>query len=213
MATENTETVHELTRAEIARQIAGHVARRQQIVEQRRVLYSRSSSSGAPVPSLSVEEKAARAIAKRLLNGVAPPSLDHPSDANFSSLDMDLAVEQRAREITIKILSDNELVARAAEAVQWSEDHADRWRHLARETIVAAARLEALERASADLIAKCVDVAAVNLPMINLIGQKEKRVADIGCSGFFPITPDDLIEAGLKAGVVTQREVDRAKNV
>jgi hypothetical protein len=203
--------IHALTRAEIARQLAAHAARRQQIVEQRADLYLRSSKSGTPVPSLSVEEKAARAHAKRLLNGVAPLSLDPPSsDINFSSLDMELAVEQRGLDITIKILSDNELVARAAEAVQWAESHAAEWRALVRETIVTAARLAALETAAARLIDKCVDIDAINLPMINLIGQKSKNVAWVG---LVPITPDDLIEAGLKAGIVTNRDVEKVKNV
>jgi hypothetical protein len=213
MATKNTETVHELTRAEIARQIAAHADRRQQIVEQRAALYSRSSASGTPTPSLSVEEKAARAHAKRLLNGVAPPSLDPPSDANFSSLDMDLVVEQRGLDIAIKILSDSELVARAAEAVQWAESHAAEWRSLVRETIVTAARLAALESAAARLIDKCVDVDAVNLPMLNLIGRKSMKVVAPGFSGFLSITPDDLIEAGLETGFVTKREIEKAKDV
>jgi hypothetical protein len=213
MATKNTETVHDLTRAEIARQIAGHADRRQQIVEQRADLYLRSSKSGAPIPSLSGEEKAARAHAKRLLNGVAPPSLDPPSDANFSSLDMELAVEQRGLDIAIKILSDNELVARAAEAVQWAESHAAEWRALVRETIVTAARLAAPESAAARLIDKCVDIDAVNLPMLNLIGRKSMKIAAPGFSGFVSITPDDLIEAGLQTGIVTNRDVEKAKNV
>jgi hypothetical protein len=212
MATKNTD-VHEMTRAEIARQIAGHATRRQQIVEQRADLYSRASKHGTPTPSLSVEEKAARAHAKRLLNGVAPPSLDPPSDTNFSSLDIDLAVEQRGLDIAIKILSDSELAARAAEAVQWGESHAVEWRTLVRETIITSARLDALESAAARLIDKCVDIDAVNLPMLNLIGRKSMKMVAPGFSGFVSITPDDLIEAGLQTGIVTNRDVEKAKNV
>ena len=112
-----------------------------------------------------------------------------------------------------RILSDKELLARAAEAVQWAENHAAEWRALVRETIVAAARLSALESAAARLIDKCVDIDAVNLPMLNLIGRKSMKIAAPGFSGFVSITPDDLIEAGLQAGIVTNRDVEKAKNV
>ena len=91
-----------LTRAEIARQIGALVERRQQIANRRADLYLRSSKSGAPAASLSVEEKAARAHAKGILKGDAPPSLDPPSELDFSSLDMGLAVEQRGIDIAIK---------------------------------------------------------------------------------------------------------------
>src|ERR1019366_3964229 len=112
-------------------------------------------------------------------------------------------IEQRGIDIAVKILSDKELLARAAEAVQWSESHADKWRHLVREAIVAAARLEAIERAATDLIEQCVDITATNLPMVNLIGRKEMKIAEPGFSGFVLVKPADLIEAGLKAGVIT----------
>jgi hypothetical protein len=202
--------IQELTRAEIARQVATHVARRQQIIEERAKLFSRSA--GAPPSPLSPNEAAARAHAKRLLSGHAPPSLE-PSGLDFSSLDQQLCVEQRGIDIVIKILSDNDLLARAAEAVQWAESHASEWHQLVRETIVTAARLEALERAAARMIEKCVDVSAINLPMLNMIGHRQMFTALPGFSGYVDVTADDLIEAGLKAGVVTKREIEKAKNV
>jgi hypothetical protein len=209
----NADTIHELTRAEIARQISALVADRAEIAERRRELFARSSTGGGSSSSISVDERAALVYAKARLGGSAPPSLDPPSELDFSSMDRQLAAQQRGCDIAIKILSDKELAARAAEAVQWAEANLDRWRHLARETIVAAARLEAVERAAAEMIAQCVDVTAINLPMANMIGIKEMRVAGPGFSGFMPVRPDDLIEAGLQAGLITRREIDKARNV
>jgi hypothetical protein len=209
MATKNTETVHELTRAEIARQKGIHADRRLQITKQRADLYLRSSKGGAPALSLSVEEKAARAHAKRLLNGAAPASLDPPGEVDFSSVDMALAVEQRGIDIALKVLGDKDLLARAAEAVNWAETHADRWRQLVRETIVTAAKSEALELAMSSLIGECVDIDAINLPMANMVGHRCMNTI----AGFVEVTPNDLIEAGLRAGIVSQRDIDKVKNV
>jgi hypothetical protein len=212
MATKNNDTIHELTRAEIGRQLGVLAEQRQQIGERRAELYGRFSRGGGSGPALSHDERAARTHAKKLLNGSAPPSLEPPplSEFNFSTLDQQLAVEIRGIDIAVKILGDKELVARAAEAVQWAEDHAAEWRALVRETIMTAARLASVESAAARLLAKCVDVAAINLPMINLIGQKSQNVAWVG---HVPITSDDLIEAGLQAGIVTNRDIEKAKNV
>jgi hypothetical protein len=200
MKTDET-TIHELTRAEIARQIGLHAARRREIVAERAEIYA----AGAHVhpESLSVDERAARAHAKLLLNGSAPASLTAPAGIDFASLDRQLLIEERGIDIALKILGEKELLARAAEAVQWAQDHADRWRALVRETILANVKLDALKHAASQMLDQCIDVAAINLPMVNVIG----------CEWTTSMTPDDLIEAGLKAGIVSQRDVDKAKNV
>jgi hypothetical protein len=211
MATKTNE-IHELTRAEISRQISVLVDRRQQIVSERAAVYDRASKGAGAVQPLTPDERASRTHAKKLLNGSAPASLEPPppSEINFSSLDHQLAVEQRGVDIAINILGDKELSARAAEAVLWFEENIDRWRHMVRETIIAAARLEALNAASAKLLEQCVDINAINLPLGNLVGVESFRATH----GYvMPVRADDLIEAGLKAGVVTQREIDKAKNV
>jgi hypothetical protein len=209
MATKNTETAHELTRAEIARQITHLFEENRQFIEQRVDLQTRASTGGGYTSSLSVDERAALAYAKIKLNGHAPPSLEPSSELDFSSLDRQLAVKQRGNEIAIKILSDKDLLARAAEAVNWAETHADRWRQLVHETIVTAAKLEALELAVSTLIGECVDIDAISLPMANMVGHRCMNT--IG--GRVEVRPSDLIEAGLKAGLVTQREIEKAKNV
>jgi hypothetical protein len=94
------------------------------------------------------------------------------------------------------------LAARATEAVQWAEEHADEWRALCRDIVLTAVRLDALDGSARRLLEQCVDVHSVRLPMANLIGGR-------------PITEtptSDLAETALAAGVVTSSEVKKAKS-
>lgn len=215
MATKNTDTIHELTRAEIVRQLGTLATQRQQIVERRAELYVRVSKAGGSGPALSYDERAARTHAKKLLNGSAPASLEPPplSEFNFSTMDEQLAVEMRGIDIAVKILGSKEVVARAAEAVRWAEENADRWRQLVRETIVAAARLEAVKRASLELLDQCADISAINLPMSNMVGVDRMRFVGPGWSGSLDVTADDLIEAGLKEGIITKSDIRKAQDI
>ena len=213
MKTQSDDIHEKMTRAEIARQIRALVADREQLTARRAELFTRSSGT-ASQDSLSVDEIAARAHAKKLLNGNAPPSLEPPAGLDFSNTDRALAVQQRGIDLAVKILSENELVATAAEAVRWQEANSTKWRNLVREIIVSAARLETLEQAAKKMIDECVDINAVNLPMVNLIGcGEEMRVGGSGYVGFARIRPTDLIEAGLEAGLIKRRDVENAKNI
>jgi hypothetical protein len=214
MATAINQSIHDLTRAEIARQLGVLVEQRQQIVEQRAELYQRVSK-GATGPLLSLDERAARTHAKKLLNGSAPPGLEPPplSEFNFSSLDQELAAKQRGTDIAIRILSDKEVAAAAAEAVEWAEAHSVRWRQLAREAIVSSAWMDAVKRALAKLLEQCPDITAINFPMANMLGCDGMRVAYPGFSGILDVTSDDLIEAGVKAGIVTKSEIRKVQDI
>jgi hypothetical protein len=163
--------IHDLTLAEINRQIKNHVERQQQIRVERAAIYANLQKNGTGGDSvvLDGDEREAREIAKRLLNGSAPAYLAAPPNV---SRDRSLAREYRALEIVVKILTDSEIVARAAEAVVWAEANADRWRALCRDVTLAATRLEALESSARDLIDQCGDISAVRLPMANIIGSR-----------------------------------------
>jgi hypothetical protein len=204
------ETIHELTRAQIARQIGELNDRRRQLVERRADLYKRQCRSGAE-PTIGPEEKAVRAHAKKLLNGSAPEFLNTSTpEFDFASEDKRLEVEQRAIDLTIKILSEKDVAALAADAVQWAEDNSAQWRHISREIILAYARIDALEQAALSIIERCPDISAVNLPLIHIIGQKE-AVFDT----WIPeaVTASRLIEAALAVGFVTKRDVADAKKI
>src|ERR1035437_4843868 len=161
MAMKNTETeIHELTRAEIGRQVKLHTERRQQIVNDRADMYASAlkNGGGGDTPVLDADERAAREHAKRLLNGAAPESLSLPPEITRDRM---LLREQRGIEITLKVLADKDLAARAAEAVEWAEANRGKWRALCHEITLTAIRLEAVEARARRLLGGCGDLFAV----------------------------------------------------
>jgi hypothetical protein len=202
MAMKNTE-IHALTTAEISRQIRMHNERRIQIINQRADLYTTALKNGgsSETPVIDDDEKAARQHAKHLLNGAAPESLS--STESGITLDKKLYRELRGVDIALKILGDKDLVARAADAVVWEEEHADEWRTLCRETVLTAIKLDALESRARQLLEQCVDLSAVRLPMVNIVGSRS--ISEIPLS--------DLAETALAQGVVTEAELRKAQNV
>jgi hypothetical protein len=200
MATKNTETIHALTTAEIGRQVKIHSDRSRQIINERAAMYASALKNGysGDTPIVDADERAAREHAKSLLNGSAPESLSLPPEITRDRM---LLREQRGIEIVLKILSSKELVARATEAVEWAEAHGAQWRALCRDITLTAIKLDALERASQQMIGQCPDIFAVNLPMGNLVGGRAISETPIS----------DLTEAALAQGVVTSAEIRKAQ--
>ena len=200
MPTKDTETIHALTRAEIGRQIKIHAARRAAIIEERAALYGQHGPAMGASPAIDDDERASREHARGLLNGNAPKSLLAPPAL---TRDRVLAREQRALELVLKILSSDEVEARAAEAVRWSEENADRWRILCREIILVAIRLHALECSARELLDQCVDLHAVRLPLANVIGGRPISETSLG----------EIAERALHEGVITSAEKRKAEHV
>jgi hypothetical protein len=200
MMTKHTTTVdpeiHALTTAEIARRQATLAARLREIINDRADDYRKTVKAG-PSPVFDADERAARDHARHLLNGAAPESLALPPEL---ARDRILLREQRGVELAMKILSSNDLVARATEAVQWAEEHADEWRTLCRDIVLTAVRLNELEDRSQRLLGQCIDVSSITLPMANIIGGRAISETPIG----------DLTERALAAGVVTASEIKKA---
>lgn len=196
MASKN--EIHAEISAELARQIRQLSERRLQIVAERAAICAAAVKSGThQSPVVDEDERAAREHAKQLLNGSAPASLSLPPDV---SRDRQLYREQRGLDIVLKILSDKKLVARAAAAVAWAEEHREDWCTLCREITLTAIRFEALERRAREFLAQCPDIFAVNLPM-----------SVIGGGVIAEIPVSELTEAALGAGVVTDAEIRKAQ--
>jgi hypothetical protein len=195
--------IHALTTAEIARQIRLHSDRRMQIVNERAAMYATALKNGgaSESPVIDDDEKAARQHAKSLLNGSAPASLSVVESG--ITLDKILYREQRGIDIALKILTDKDLVARAADAVAWAEANSDQWRALCREIVLTTIRLDALEHSARELIGQCGDVFSVRLPMGNIVGGRSISETPIG----------ELTEIALAEGVVTSADIRKAKNV
>jgi hypothetical protein len=194
--------IHDLTAQEIARQVAPLSLRRVQIMNERAALYAHAlkNGGGGETSVVDADERAAREHAKFLLNGHAPAMLSMPPDLTRDKI---LYREQRGIDIALKILSDKDLVARAAEAVEWGESHADEWRRVAREITLAAVRLDALERHARKLLAGCCDLSAVRLPMVMIANARS--ISDV------PII--DLKAAALAENIVSNNEIKKAEHV
>ena len=198
MTTKHTE-INALALAEVNRQIRLYSVRLQEIIAERRAICISAQKSGinSETPVVDADERAAREIARGLLNGSAPAFLALPPEI---SRDKVLYREQRGIEIVLRILNDRQLVTRATAAVCWAEEHGDQWRVLCRDVVLTAMRLEALEQSARDLLAECPDITAVRLPM-GLVGGRS--VTEISVS--------ELTSAALAAGVVTDSEIRKAQ--
>jgi hypothetical protein len=200
MATKQT-SLHELARAEIARQVAALTARRDEITRERGRLYAAMRKGGiAPAP-LDNNEMAARHVAKRLLNGSAPEGLVPPDNSSTITLDQQLSNEQRGIDIALKVLSDKDIEARAVEAVQWSEVNRTKWRELCRDVVLAAIRLDALGETVREFLATCPDLYAVNMPMGAVV--ERQHLSDM--------LINEMVSEGLSTGVVTAADIKKAK--
>jgi hypothetical protein len=201
MAMKNTEIeIHELTRAEIARQVGALSERRNRIIQDRADIYASRTKNGLPSPAYTVDETAARAIAKRLLNGAAPESLSAPLETG--DRDILLSREQRGIEIASKILNDKAMAASAAEAVIWGEENRKRWRSLCNQMALAAVRMDALERSMQALIESCPDPFAVRLPLANTVS---RPISDT------PVR--EWVENAPAEDVINRSEVEKAMHV
>jgi hypothetical protein len=190
--------IHAQTAEEITRQLRIHSDRRAQIVNERARIYG-SALKGGATPELDPDERASRAHALHLLNGNAPDSLSLPPEI---SRDRALLREQRGLDLVIRVLSSKQCLAVASEAVIWSENHRDEWCELARDIVLSAIKLDALERRACQLLAQCSDVTAVRLPLVNVIG---------GWPPVSEIPIGDLVERALAEKVITPAERRKAE--
>jgi hypothetical protein len=196
---QNSDEIHELTTAEIGRQVTVLAERDRQITNELADRYKNALKNGGAIPVVDADEQAAREHARSLLNGSAPESLSLAPELNRDKI---LYREKRGIAIAMKILADKDLAARATEAVMWSEVHDGEWRALCRDIVLTAIRLGALEDRSQRLLEQCIDVSSIRLPMANVIGGRAISETPIS----------DLTERALAAGVVTSAEVKKAKS-
>jgi hypothetical protein len=199
----NSTDTHTLVAQEIAAQVARHTERRRAIVAERAALCSEAMRNGGfadSTPVVDEDERAARAIAKNILNGHAPAFLSLPPPI---TRDRELAREQAGLEIVIRILSDKQLIVRAAAAVEWSETHSAEWKSLCREIVLTTVKREALENRARALLSRCPDLHAISTSAFPLTGLIER--------GGYEVDVDELRDAAVKAGVVTPSEIRKAQ--
>lgn len=191
-----------LTDAEIRRRIAEATARRDVITAELQAIYAEAARSGfsSAMTLVSEDEQRARTIAKSLLAGT---KLETPPIFPSVSRERELFVERRAIDLVLKVLNDERLKIRAADALRWHDEHGHEWRALCKQTTLAAVRLAAIERRTAELLYH-VDVEYTPpLPMGNLIGRGAAADVPVG----------DLVKAALAEGIVTHNELKKAEEL
>jgi hypothetical protein len=197
--------IHALALAEVRRQTAEYNQRRQKIAAELASLFA-ARKAGAPVEQpLPDHVLAARSRAKELLNGHAPASLTLPPAV---TREQELNVERDAIDIVLRILSQSEIAARAAAAVEWVAAHAAEWKGIAREIVLHALRLQALEQRLERLGAEAPDFAQ-GLPLTQHIGFG--RFSLLAWNGEDPLR--ELRADALAEGVVTPIDVRKAQDV
>jgi hypothetical protein len=188
--------IHEMTKTEVERQVGELTARRQAIVAERAALYKASPKASGP--PIDAHAAAARRYAKAYFNGSTPP---HLALVQEISLDTQLYEEMLGIDLVLGVLNDRRLLAQAAAAVAFMEEHDDEWRELAREIVFTRGRLDALERRARRLLEGCADLFAVKLPLAIIANN---NVAEI------PLA--DLTEAARSEGIVTQSEIRKVES-
>src|SRR5260221_4904703 len=154
--------IHELTTAEISRQVTVLAERDREITNELADRYKNALKNGGPTPIIDADEAAAREHARSLLNGSAPESLSLAPELNRDKI---LYREKRGIAIALKILASKDLVARATEAIEWAEAHGDQWRALCRDIVLTAVRLDALEDSARRLLEQAVARSPIRWPM------------------------------------------------
>ncbi len=201
--------VERLALSEITRMVSEHQRKRDEITKQLAAHYQASRLAGAPGAIVIPErEKMVRARAVALMNGHAPDALKLPPEP---ATEEKLFVERDAIDLVIAELRKEEFPARVAAAAEWLEENGDKWRAIAREFILGAHRLEALEQRAAEMKRSVEQAATIpeELPISNFIGEQTIFV-DVYWDGL-PFKA--LTHAAIGAGIVTKAEIEKVRNV
>lgn len=195
--------IHTQTVAEINRQIAQHTEKRGEITKELAAIFAaRSNGQGiaeiAPPPLV----RATRERAREMLNGSAPDFLKRPV---HMTREAELAVDRDAIDMVIKILSKEEVAARATEMVVYAETIAAEWKALCRAIMLTALRLEALEGRAHALRAPLAGTGTFGLPMLEFIGTGLSVTAGDGFAAADPLSRPRT--EALALGIITRAEI------
>jgi hypothetical protein len=189
------EEIHELAARDFHSQIKANNGRLMGVIKELAAIY-KSGSASTPPPALTEDERAARQIAKNILNGeeidlFVPPEVDREKL---------LYREKRGIELAIDILNKKYSDARAAQAVAAAEALKPGWRKLMRERTLTRVRLDALDRQAQEILEQSPDRSAIDLPLMNTVGWQP--VGEMAL--------EHLIKPSLEADLVTAAELRKA---
>jgi hypothetical protein len=204
MVAKASESIHELTSAEIARLSAQFGKERAEIIARRQQIYAEGASGASMAPPLPADKVEATARAVKRLNGWASPRLVAAA-VGTQSEDAELRLEQEALDICIDALAQKGLAAAAADGAKWLIEHGAEWRALCREYLLVAERLMALEDKAQAMRSRITGSMVVELPL----------GAFVGSGGFIDKRPsaDPLSRfrmAALAARIVSTKDIEDA---
>jgi hypothetical protein len=186
------------TTLEIRRQIAALNERRAAITVELQAIFAETVKRGVASSSpilLDDDEKAARQHALSLLSGVAT-DISLPPEV---SRERELFRERRGIDLALAVLARKLEDATAAAVAKWWKAQEAKWQALAREMVLAAIRLNALDRRAEAMF---TGIETVHLPPVAL-GRF------IGIVAQTPI--HELVAAAMESGVLTRAEIQEVE--
>lgn len=201
-----THAVHDLTVAEIARLTADYERQRRAATEELAGIFA-SRQAGQPEPApLSDGDRAARDMARTMLNGWAPADFAMPSPA---SPEQQLIVRRDAIDLVLGALRSKEAAALAEEGAIWLIAHGSEWRELCRDILLTADRLRALEAKAVAMRQGLGGAVPVTLPLGDFIGTGRSLLGVAW--GTDPLSRART--AALAEKVVSARQIEDCRNV
>ena len=199
-----TETVHDLTVAEILALTARYQAERAQFVAEKIDLEA-ERQAGATEEVISDFEAATRERALSRLNGYAPSSLKLVKSMTRSA---EIDIEIGAIDLVLSALQRKELVASATEAAQWVIQNGPAWRELCRDWLLTAERLHALETRAFAVRQELGGVTPATLELAEFIGNGRSPLGIRWDSD--PLSR--VRTAALQAKIITKADLEDARN-
>jgi len=198
------QSILDLTFEEVQRQQRDYGEKRRVITEELAAIFAARAKGETPAPVFSDREKSVRERMRGMLNGHAPEALK----AAIPALDREneLLIERDAIDGILTLLTRSEIPARAAAAVAWVETHEKEWRELAREIVLTAFRLAALE-ARAESMSREIPDCVPGLALVQFVGFGHSFLANPNL-----IDSDSslgLRAVALKEGIVTTSEIKK----
>lgn len=191
--------IHALTTAEISRQ-STDVSKEIQSATVELVEIEKARKVGAAeYQPISDHQKAVREYAQSRANGHASTLLKFPPSI---SREQELRIKIDGLNLLLKALQSAELAARAADAVAWEIENRAKWCALARETVLTAIRLDALENRAKEMRQEAGGMFAARLALCLYVGNWQS------IAGF---QAEEIAEAALAEGIVTKSEIRAAE--
>lgn len=196
--------MRDLTVQEINRQVRELNSKRQVATENLAAMYKARLAGQPEERPIDDHTKVVRARAIQMLNGHAASVLQFP---HTPTREQELRIEVDAIDLVIKALGHKEIVARAAEAAQWTIDHRAEWVALCREIILTAIRIQSLSERAAAMLAAAPE--GHDLPATAWFGN--------GLTVFrnwdFENPLQEPVAAAIKANIITMSDARKTHNV